>query len=129
MKGVSTGGWCFPLRISATDGALSLSTGDENVRQSLVLILGTRPGERQMCPEFGCRVHELLFSASNRATAHLAARFVEEAVHRWEPRVDVLAVEADLAAAGTLRLELHYRVRRSGTTGLLVHDLGVERPD
>jgi len=55
----------------------------------------TRRGERPMRPEFGCQVHELVFDPNDAATAGLARRYVQEALLRWEPRIDVLNVTAN----------------------------------
>jgi len=42
-------------------------------------ILNTAPGQRVMCPEFGCRIHELVFAPCNATTAGMAERYVREA--------------------------------------------------
>lgn len=59
------------------------------------MILMTRPGERPMRPEFGCRIHELVFDPNDAATSGLARRYVQEALMRWEPRIQVLKITAD----------------------------------
>ena len=43
---------------------------EENIRESVTIILGTQPGERQMLPEFGCRIHELMFAPATRDIEH-----------------------------------------------------------
>ena len=55
-------GWSFPFTIDPARGGVALSEFEENIRQNITIILGTRPGERQMLPQFGCRIHELLFA-------------------------------------------------------------------
>ncbi len=50
-------GWAFPLRTDAT-GGIALVTREREIEQSILLILGTAPGERPMRPEFGCRIHD-----------------------------------------------------------------------
>ena len=67
-------GWAFPFHFDPAGGGVALSEFEENIRQNITIIIGTRPGERQMLPEFGCRIHELLFSPSTASTAHQAAR-------------------------------------------------------
>ena len=41
-----------------------------------------------MRPDFGCRIHELIFEPANEETAILASRYIEEAIKRWEPRIN-----------------------------------------
>ena len=42
---------------------------DESIRQSILIILGTAPGERVMRPHFGCEIHELVYAPNNVNTA------------------------------------------------------------
>ena len=54
-------GWAFPLRTDAT-GGIALVSREREIEEAIRLILGTSPGERPMRPEFGCRIHEYVFS-------------------------------------------------------------------
>ena len=59
-------GWAFPVATSG--GKVQLAAGADDIRQALLIILQTAPGERVMLPAFGCRINELVFAAGN-ATA------------------------------------------------------------
>src|SRR5690554_7136190 len=85
-------GLAFPLQVNPR-GEIALASGERDIEQSIRIILGTIPGERVMRPEFGCRAYELIFAPRNAATQGLMRYYVEEALTRWEPRIDVLAVE------------------------------------
>lgn len=100
----------FPFGVDGS-GRIATTAGEDNIRQSISLILATRPGERQMMPSFGCRVHELLFAPNTPATATLVAQHVQTALERWEPRIDVSGVTATPDARGTIRVEVRYRIR------------------
>jgi len=104
-------GWAFPLRLDST-GVFALSAGDDDVAESIRLILGTSPGERPMRPEFGCPIHELVFDTVDASLAGRVGSLVEAALTRWEPRIDVLRVTAspDPAAPHVLRIAVDYRV-------------------
>ncbi len=114
-------GWAFPFRFDPASGKVATSEYEENIRQNITIILGTRPGERQMLPEFGCRIHELLFSANTRAVSHLATRHVEEALRRWERRIEVTEVDASLDEAGAIRVEVVYQIISTGAVERLEH--------
>ena len=73
-------GWAFPFHFDPATGAVAYSEFEENIRQNIMVIIGTRPGERQMLYDFGCRIHELMFAPSNSATARLASQYVHEAL-------------------------------------------------
>ena len=94
-------------------GAIDTVADDEAVRQSLLMLISTRPGERVMRPEYGCDLHRLVFSPNDDTTAGLAIHFVRQAVERWEPRVEILRVDAnrDPFESTRLAIVLDYRVR------------------
>ena len=94
-------------------GGIAMVDDDASVRQSLLLLLTTRPGERVMLPGYGCSLHELAFAPNDDTTAGLAIHYVRRAVTRWEPRVEVLDVDANRNAEDPARLDilLEYRVR------------------
>src|SRR4051812_17505141 len=77
----------FPVSINL-NGGVSSSQLEENVRQSLFIILGTAPGERINRPRFGCRIHDLMFAPNNDITAARAEVYCEEAIYKYEPRVE-----------------------------------------
>lgn len=114
-------GWAYPLRTER--GAIAAARGEESVRQSIWLILSTAPGERRMRPDFGCGLHELVFATSDATTAGTIEAAVRDALLRWEPRIEVLAVEvtADPAAPTTLTVVVSYRVRSTNNVFNLVY--------
>ncbi len=105
-------GWAFPPRTDAT-GAIALVREDQEIAESIRLILLTAPGERPMRPEFGCALGDYVFAPADAGTAGQLAYEVRLALDRWEPRVEVaeVAVRFDRADDGVLYLEIGYSVR------------------
>lgn len=83
----------FPVSVNL-NGGVSSSTLEENVRQSIFIILGTAPGERLKRPDFGCRIHDLMFAPNNDITGALAEVYCQEAIYKYEPRIDQVNVRA-----------------------------------
>ena len=100
------------LQISSS-GGVDMVDGSRSVRQALLLLLSTRPGERVMRPNYGCYLHRLVFSPNDAATAGLAIHYVRRAIERWEPRVEILALDAgqNPERPELLDVFLEYRVR------------------
>jgi uncharacterized protein len=119
-------GWAFPFGIDPARGGVALSEYEENIRQSITLILGTKPGERQMNPRFGCRIHELLFAPSTQATGGLIAYHVETALRRWEPRIEVVSVTAQPGERGEIKVSVDYRIVSTNSPANLVYVLSNE---
>ena len=93
----------FPLRAGA-DGRLVWSEGEENIRESIIVILKTEPGERIALPNFGAGLSRFLFEPNNAATYAQIEQAIIGALARWEQRIQVESVDivndpADLSAA------------------------------
>jgi phage baseplate assembly protein W len=87
-------GISFPPRLGA-DGRWAWSAGEENVRESIRVILLTELRERVMLAEFGGNLGRYLFEPNTVATRHAIADRVEKALAAWEPRVRVEAVDVE----------------------------------
>src|SRR3954453_21013243 len=122
-------GWRFPIRQVARParqaGSLSeIEAGEEErkIREAIWIILATAPGERIMRPDFGCGIHRLVFAVNDAATIAEAVESVRAALIRWEPRIDVLDVDATTSVRGeVLHLNVRYCVRTTNNFFNLVY--------
>jgi len=113
-------------------GRIAMVDDNASVRQAILLLLTTMPGERVMRPRYGCDLHRLVFSP-NDATSHgLAMHYVRTAISRWEPRVNIIRLDARCDETNTAKMliELDYLVRRTAhrDTLLIPFDLEQETP-
>ena len=115
-------GWAMPVELDPRTGLVASVAFEEDIRQSILIILETSPGERVMRPNFGCGIHELVFAAVDSTVIQRIRSVVEEALRRCEARIEVLGVTVDEAATseGKLLIELEYRVRKTNQIGNLV---------
>lgn len=115
-------GWKFPVTIDST-GKIAMSKFEEDIKEAIRIILGTARGERVMRPDFGCGIHELIFEPINVATIGLIESSVQEALTRYEPRVDLINVNVldDEANVGKLKISIDYRVRATNNEFNLVY--------
>ncbi|MBP6107120.1 MAG: GPW/gp25 family protein [Steroidobacteraceae bacterium] len=115
-------GWAMPVALDPRTGLVESVAHEDDIRQSILIILETSPGERVMRPNFGCGIHDLVFAAVDSTTLQRVRSTVEEALRRCEARIDVLSVNVDQAATldGQLVVEIEYRVRKTNQIGNLV---------
>jgi phage baseplate assembly protein W len=115
-------GVSFPLSVDRR-GELALVGSEQDVEQAIALILGTAPGERPMRPEFGCGVHDYVFDSIDAATVGRMTSEINDALDRWEPRIEVEDVDFDLTAVdvGTLNINITYRIRSTNQLRNLVY--------
>ena len=128
-------GWGFPVVSNAVSqkqapARFAIAEYEESVRQSILIILSTAKGERVMRPTFGCGISELVFAVNNPTTQAMAKLEVHEALQNWEPRIEVLGVEASNAGdrGEQLIISIDYRVRTTDTRFNLVYPFYLDRP-
>jgi uncharacterized protein len=109
-------------------GGIQMTHGLDAARQDICLLLGTRPGERVMRPEYGCDLQRLVFASNDDTTAGLAIHYVKRALDRWQPRIDVLRVDArrDPDRPEVLAIEVEYRLRTTHERDTLTHALNLD---
>lgn len=115
-------GWKFPIRPNGR-GGLSYVSGEAGIAEAIWIILSTPPRTRVMEPELGCGIHAYVFAPNNPNTRAVIVQEVQRALQRWEPRIDVLAVQAVSRpeAPNTLFINVDYRVRANNALHNLVY--------
>lgn len=97
-------GWSFPPEFSQR-GAARMVSADEDIRQSLHILLSTTPGERVMQPSFGCGLKNHVYDGINESTITILKDLIRRAILFFEPRVVLESIEADTSNALEGRLE------------------------
>lgn len=103
----------FPLQVDPKTGALAMSSQEENIRESVGVILRTYRGERVMRPEFGTNTPDYAFAPSNYSMEESIAYELSRQLVVQEPRirdVEVSCREPD-GHSGALVIQVGYTVR------------------
>ena len=99
----------FPFEINSL-GEVAKSSYEDNIAESIYIILMTKPGERLMLKEFGSHIHELIFSPNDVTTRQLMIVYVKNALEKWEKRIDVKKIEIYPTNDTTLNIEISYKI-------------------
>ncbi len=120
-------GWRFPVDLDE-NGHIAEARYEDAVRQALWMILSTSPGERMMRPDFGCGIHDLVFAPNSAGTAGQLIGEVRRALVLWEPRIDLLDVDAfpDASQPNLLLIQIQYQVRATNNRFNLVYPFYLE---
>lgn len=115
-------GWPF-LPLPDEHGQLNYPTLEESVRQSIRIILSTRPGEQLMRSLFGAGLDRMLHEPNTLETRRRIHDLVRESLTQWEPRIILNRVEVNevVNQPTHLRVEIDYQLKRTGAiqrTGL-----------
>lgn len=116
-------GWGFPIEFDPLSKRVRMVSEEDDIRESLRLLIGTRPGERIMQPGYGCGLHALVFDSVNERMLSEVREVIEHAILFYEPRISLERVEVDtgLAAEGLIRISIDYRVRSTNTRSNIVY--------
>ena len=114
-------GWAFPVGLDAA-GGVATAAYEEDVHQSIRIILGTRRNERVMRPDFGAGLEDFVFESMSVTLLETVRKRVEEALIDWEPRIDVKRVEVTAdQPRGRMLIAIDYRVRATNVHYNLVY--------
>ena len=118
-------GW--PLSPDPEGGALGYPDLEESIRDQIKIILLTRPGELLLHPTFGAGLEDLLHEPNTLTTRRRIRDLIAKSVSRWEKRVVLDAVEVweQPDRPDAVRVELAYRIRRTGHSGQFNFDLAL----
>ncbi len=121
-------GWSFPPEFNKKTGTVELVSGEEDIRQSLEIILSTRPGERVLHPDFGCNLDIMMFEPLTTTLITTMKDIIRTAIILYEPRIELNSVKIypDHALEGKVNIELDYTVRATNSRFNMVYPFYVE---
>lgn len=118
-------GWSFPPEFHRHGGTLGVKmvSEDEDIGESLEILLSTSPGERVMQPDYGCGLQAKIFDSINASSITEIKDLIERAVLFFEPRIALEEIDVDTedAAEGKLWIRLSYRVRKTNSRRNIVY--------
>lgn len=123
----------FPLHIkteASGSAILAAAEGEDSIRDSIHIILSTAKGERVMRPDFGCGIHQLVFSENTAITHTQIADDIEEALEKFEPRIDVNSVDVigdNDDVTGKLNIDIEYTLLSNNTRYNIVFPFYLEK--
>jgi len=121
-------GWAFPPAFDPRTREAVMVTQQQDVEESLRILLSTSPGERVMHPTYGCGLQRMVFENIDESRLTEIKSLVDRAVLFFEPRVILhdVRINTDELFDGVLRLRLDYSIRNTNTRHNLVYPLYLE---
>jgi len=110
-------GWSFPPTFQKGGAGVLTVKEEEDIRQSLQIILSTEPGERVLRPDFGCNMQAMVFEPVNTSLLTYMRDKVEKAILYHEPRIELRRVEINTADVleGVVLIEVDYMIRATNS--------------
>jgi uncharacterized protein len=123
----SGSGWGFDFAqggVSLDDsGRVYETSGEAKIKQAIWILLSTAKGERIGHPDFGCGIHDLVFSTRTAGTMGEIMQSVREAIVYWEPRVALTSVDARPHPSDPLGIlvDIQYVIRATNSRANMVY--------
>ncbi len=113
------------------NGKIGRVAGSESIRQAILLLISTIPGERVMRPKYGCNLQQLAFMLNDATTHGLAIHYVRVALQQWEPRIEIINIDADASKkdSSIMNIILDYRIihlQQTDQLSIIYHLMGAE---
>lgn len=120
-------GWSFPPSFEIETGNVKMVQAEEDIGQSLHILLSTSLGERVMQPKYGCNLSDYQFESMNAGLLSYLADLIERAILYFEPRIEVENItitsqDSPELLEGILRISVDYLIVNSNTRFNYVYD-------
>lgn len=116
-------GWSFPPAFNKPQASAMMVSEEEDVMQSLQILLGTRPGERVMQPRFGCNLDIMLFEPITTTLIAFVKELIQNAILYFESRIELDSININTVQIhdGLILIELNYTIRSTNSRFNLVY--------
>jgi uncharacterized protein len=107
-------GWAFPPRFDFENNSPMMVAEEEDIQESLRIILSTAQGERYMNPKFGSELSYLIFDSIDSILINRIKDCISSAILNFEPRITLDNIIVDVTAGfqGRIDIMLEYTVRK-----------------
>jgi Bacteriophage baseplate protein W len=116
-------GWSFPPRFSSNGRDVQQVSEQEDIQQSLIILLGTAQSERIMREDFGCDLQRFMFEEISQSLINSLTGLITDAVLYYEPRITLNSVNIDESGQnqGEIIITIDYTVRSTNSRFNLVY--------
>lgn len=116
-------GWSFPPQFEKYSKSIRMDNGEEDINNSIRIILGTYPGERLMNPDFGCTIKRMNFENIDKGNINRIQSIIADALVKFEPRIKFENIEIinQNEQEGLVVLQLNYKIIITNTRHNLVY--------
>ena len=115
-------GWAFPPAFDLGEQTVAMVSAEDDIRESLYILLTTIPGERIMLPDYGCLIHEHVFDIIGETLFTHLRGLIEHAILHYEPRIilENIFFNVEDQREGCLQITLEYSIIQTNTRNNLV---------
>ena len=116
-------GWSFPPTFNKQTNSVEMVSEEEDIKQSLFILLGTMKGERVMNTEYGNTLREMVYENMSTTLLNFITYRIEQAILHFEPRINVSGISVDTAnqSEGIVYISVSYTIIQTNTRSNIVY--------
>ncbi|WP_373522608.1 GPW/gp25 family protein [Aquiflexum sp.] len=116
-------GWAFPPAFDIQTKLVRMVSENEDIQQSIRIMLGTIPGERIMNPKFGCGIIKHVFETTDATSITILKDMIYDALLFYEPRIksEKINILTDRIEEGILMVHISYIIIITNTRSNMVY--------
>jgi len=116
-------GWSFPPTFNVHQRSVETVSDEEDINQSLEILMSTRLGERILLSDYGCGIHALPFENITVTFLTKLKSIIKKAILLHEPRVELedIFFTRPKAEEGMINIQLYYKVRSTNSRSNFVY--------
>lgn len=127
-------GWAFPPSFDRDSATAEMVQEEEDIEQSLHILLSTSIGERVMQPSYGCNLRDYQFEPVSNTFIGFLVDLVERAILFHEPRIVVENISITEAGdfqlfEGKLLISIDYVIAGTNSRFNYVYDFYLREAD
>ncbi|MEO1053668.1 MAG: GPW/gp25 family protein [Bacteroidota bacterium] len=114
-------GWAFPVTFTKGSYTAELSEDEQDIKESLIILLSTSLGERVLRDDYGANLEDMLFEGISVTTATIIINRLKKGIKFHEPRVKVEDIDmVPDVVNGLIEVTIIYKIIATNTRTNLV---------
>jgi len=118
-------GWSFPPEFEQAGNQVKMVEKEQDIRESLLILLSTTPGERIMHPDYGCGLERLVFEPSTNRLYRKIKDRITHSILLFEPRVKLNTIDIEQVPGeeGILYVTIDYFIIQTNSRQNMVYPM------
>lgn len=116
-------GWAFPPEFNKTVSENTMVSDDQDIQESLFMLLSTSPGERVMNPSYGCEIRSMVFDSVTEGMLTILKDMLRKSILFFETRIKLNSIDIDTTNMneGVLHITIDYTIRTTNNRSNMVY--------
>lgn len=100
-------GWKFPIQVDEVTGKIKTVEDNEDIKQSVRIILETQKNERKIYPNFGTDLRSYMFEVVDHVFISNISNTIESSIKMWATHLEDMNVAVNASSGAVSKIEVN----------------------